>query len=148
VINSPQPIGKLQSLARVLIVDDQAEGTPALEVALDGLPVETAWARSGEEALGFLLKWDFAVMLLDVRMPGMDGFETAQVIRGRARTSTLPIIFVTGFDPRSEVLGRAYALGAVDFITKPVDPGVLRAKVGVFVDLHNAAREVEQARAR
>ena len=146
--NSPHPTGKLRSLARVLIVDDQAEGTSALEVALEGLRVETACARSGEEALGYLLKGDFAVMLLDVRMPGMDGFETAQAIRGRARTSTLPIIFVTGFDPRSDVMGRAYALGAVDFITKPVDPGALRAKVGVFVDLHNAAREVEQARAR
>ncbi|MFC4454732.1 PAS domain S-box protein [Deinococcus sonorensis] len=122
--------------APILIVDDQASKRLALAAALEVLEQPIVFAGSGEEALRLLLKGDFAVILLDVRMPGMDGFETASLIRSRPQSESTPIIFVTAYDrAETELLG-GYRLGAVDFIFAPVQSEILRAKVGVFVDLH------------
>ena len=103
-------------------------------------------ARSGEEALKALLGTEFALILLDVRMPGMDGFETAAHIKRRERTRNIPIIFLTVVDSAPDYAFRGYAAGAVDYLTKPFDPWVLRAKVSVFVELYKMNRRLaEQA---
>jgi CheY-like chemotaxis protein len=121
--------------ARVLIVDDRRENLVALVAILQGLPVDPVTVTSGEDALKQLLSDDFAVILLDAQMPGMDGFEAASHIKARKRTQHLPIIFLTAADRDAHLAFRGYAAGAVDYITKPFDPWVLRAKVSVFVEL-------------
>jgi CheY-like chemotaxis protein len=122
--------------ARILLVDDHAENLIALEAILSSLDQELVSVRSGEAALRVLLSDEFAVILLDVVMPGMDGFETAETIKGRARTHDVPIIFLTAAGAEPDHAFRGYAAGAVDYIVKPFDPWVLRAKVAVFVDLY------------
>ena len=132
--------------ARVLLVDDREENLIALEAILSSLDVVPVRARSGEEALKALLSTDFALILLDVRMPGMDGFETAAHIKRRERTRNIPIIFLTVVDSAPDYAFRGYAAGAVDYLTKPFDPWVLRAKVAVFVELYTMNRRLaEQA---
>src|SRR3954464_9657452 len=132
--------------ARVLLVDDREENLIALEAILSSLDLSPVRARSGEEALKALLGTDFALILLDVRMPGMDGFETAAHIKRRERTRNIPIIFLTVVDSAPDYAFRGYAAGAVDYLTKPFDPWVLRAKVAVFVELYNMNRRLaEQA---
>ncbi|WP_055481027.1 response regulator [Sphaerimonospora mesophila] len=121
---------------KVLLVDDREENLIALEAILSSLDVVPVRARSGEEALKALLSSDFALILLDVRMPGMDGFETAAHIKRRERTRNIPIIFLTVVDSAPDYAFRGYAAGAVDYLTKPFDPWVLRAKVAVFVQLY------------
>ena len=121
--------------AKALLVDDRRENLVALEAILQGLAVETVAVTSGEEALKRLLTDDFAVILLDASMPGMDGFETATHIKQRERTRHIPIIFLTALNYDSRLAFRGYQIGAVDFITKPFDPWVLRSKVAVFIDL-------------
>ncbi|GAA1030649.1 response regulator [Virgisporangium ochraceum] len=121
--------------ARVLLVDDRKDNLLALEAIMQGLPVQTVAAHSGEEALKHLLVEDFALILLDAQMPDMDGFETARHIKRRERTRHVPIIFLTAADRDSHLAMRGYAVGAVDYLTKPFDPWVLRAKVSVFVEL-------------
>lgn len=123
------------STAKALLVDDRRENLVALEAILQGLPVETVAVTSGEEALKRLLLEDFAVILLDASMPEMDGFETATHIKQRERTRHIPIIFLTALDHDARLAFRGYQIGAVDFITKPFDPWVLRSKVAVFIDL-------------
>jgi CheY-like chemotaxis protein len=122
-------------LARVLLVDDRQDNLLALEAILQGLPVQPVGAHSGEEALKQLLVEDFALILLDAQMPEMDGFETARHIKRRERTRHIPIIFLTAADRDAHLALRGYAVGAVDYLTKPFDPWVLRAKVSVFVEL-------------
>jgi len=122
--------------ARILLVDDRAENLIALEAILSSLGQELVCVRTGEAALKTLLSDEFAVVLLDVLMPGMDGFETAANIKRRARTRDVPIIFLTAAGAESDYAFRGYAAGAVDYIVKPFDPWVLRAKVAVFVDLY------------
>lgn len=122
--------------ARILLVDDRPENLLALEAILSALDQTLVRASSGEEALKALLTDDFAVILLDVQMPGMDGFETAAHIKRRERTRDIPIIFLTALNHGPHHTFRGYAAGAVDYISKPFDPWVLRAKVSVFVDLH------------
>jgi CheY-like chemotaxis protein len=132
--------------AKILLVDDREENLIALEAILSALDVVAVRARSGEEALKALLSIDFALILLDVRMPGMDGFETAAHIKRRERTRNIPIIFLTVVDSAPDYAFRGYAAGAVDYLTKPFDPWVLRAKVSVFVELYNMNRRLaEQA---
>ncbi|GGL03521.1 response regulator [Sphaerisporangium melleum] len=132
--------------AKILLVDDREENLIALEAILSSLDVVAVRARSGEEALKHLLGIDFALILLDVRMPGMDGFETAAHIKRRERTRNIPIIFLTVVDSAPDYAFRGYAAGAVDYLTKPFDPWVLRAKVSVFVELYNMNRRLaEQA---
>ena len=122
--------------AKILLVDDRPENLLALEAILSALDQTLVRASSGEEALKALLTDDFAVILLDVQMPGMDGFETAAHIKRRERTRDIPIIFLTAINHGPHHTFRGYAAGAVDYISKPFDPWVLRAKVSVFVDLH------------
>jgi CheY-like chemotaxis protein len=121
--------------ARVLAVDDRRENLLALAAILEGLPVEIVTVTSGEDALKRLLSEDYAVILLDAHMPGMDGFETAGHIKQRERTRHIPILFLTAVDYDPHLAFRGYQAGAVDYITKPFDPWVLRSKVAVFVDL-------------
>ena len=138
--------------ARVLLVDDRRDNLLALEAILQGLPVQPVGAESGEEALKHLLVDDFALILLDAQMPAMDGFETARHIKRRERTRHVPIIFLTAADRDAHLALRGYAVGAVDYLTKPFDPWVLRAKVSVFVELwtktHQLAAQSEAARLR
>jgi PAS domain S-box-containing protein len=128
---------------RVLVVDDDERNLLALETVLEDTG-EIVVARSGEEALRHLLKGDFAVILLDVYMPGMDGYETAQIIRSRDQTKRIPIVFLSAVNKEVEHLIRGYSMGAVDYVFKPVDPVVLRSKVAVFVDLFAKTREIER----
>jgi CheY-like chemotaxis protein len=121
---------------KILLVDDRTENLVALEAILSSLGAELVAVRSGEAALASLLADEFAVILLDVVMPGMDGFETAAHIKQRARTHDVPIIFLTAAGAAPEHAFRGYAAGAVDYIAKPFDPWALRAKVAVFIDLH------------
>jgi CheY-like chemotaxis protein len=130
--------------ARILLVDDRAENLVALEAILSSLNQVLVPVRSGEEALKALLTDDFAVILLDVVMPGMDGFETATHIKRRPRTRDIPIIFLTAASSEPDHAFRGYAAGAVDYIAKPFDPWVLRAKVAVFVELYQKNRQLRQ----
>jgi PAS domain S-box-containing protein len=130
---------------KILLVDDTPENLVSIEAALSGLGEDLVLANSGKEALRHLLNEDFAAILLDVRMPDMDGFETAEMIRNRPRSRQTPILFLTGYR-NEEHLFRGYDLGAVDFLFKPIVPEVLRSKVAVFVDLSRGnARLKEQA---
>jgi len=122
--------------ARILLVDDRSENLIALEAILSSLNQVLISVRSGEAALKALLTDEFAVILLDVVMPGMDGFETASHIKRRGKTRDVPIIFLTAASAEPDHAFRGYAAGAVDYIAKPFDPWVLRAKVSVFVELY------------
>ena len=122
--------------ASILLVDDRPENLLALEAALEPLNQDLVKANSGEEALRMLLKQEFAVILLDVQMPGIDGFETATQIKKRDKTKDIPIIFLTAISREPHHALRGYSTGAVDYLAKPFDPWVLRAKVAVFVDLY------------
>jgi CheY-like chemotaxis protein len=128
--------------AKILLVDDRAENIVALEAILTSLNHELVPARSGDAALKALLSDEFAVILLDVLMPGMDGFETAAHIKRRPRTRDVPIIFLTARNAEPDYAFRSYSAGAVDYIAKPFDPWVLRAKVSVFVDLYLKNRQL------
>jgi CheY-like chemotaxis protein len=128
--------------AKILLVDDRPENLLALEAILSSLDQELVRAGSGEEALRALLKEDFALILLDAQMPGMDGFETAARIKRRSRTKDIPIIFLTAADKDQNNSYRGYAAGGADYISKPFDPWILRAKVQVFVDLWVAGRRL------
>lgn len=125
--------------AKVLIVDDRPENLLALEAILGSLPVELVRAGSGEEALRVLLRSEVALILLDAQMPGMDGYETAVRIKRRQRTKDVPIIFLTAVDKDPSSSYRGYVAGGADYISKPFDPWILRAKVQVFVDLWQAS---------
>src|SRR3954469_19327205 len=128
---------------RVLLVDDDERNLLAVATVLEDLG-EVVLARSGEEALRHLLKGEFAVILLDVYMPGMDGYETAQIIRNRDQTKGIPIVFLSAVNKEAEHLLRGYSMGAVDYVFKPVDPIILRSKVAVFVDLFEKSKEIER----
>ena len=129
--------------AKILVVDDDERNLLAVKTVLEDV-AEVVLAASGEEALRHLLKEEFAVILLDVYMPGMDGYETAQLIRSREQTKRIPIVFLSAINKESEHLLRGYSMGAVDYVFKPVDPLVLQSKVAVFVDLFRMRREVER----
>jgi two-component system, sensor histidine kinase len=128
----------------ILVVDDDPNNLAAIEVALGDLGRRLVKADSGRGALRQLLEKDFAVILLDVQMPGMDGFETARLIRQRSRTRHTPIIFVTAFSRDDADILHGYSLGAVDFLFKPIVPEVLRAKASVFVELQQRTAEVQR----
>jgi signal transduction histidine kinase/DNA-binding response OmpR family regulator len=130
--------------ARILIVDDDERNAFAAVQALDELGHELVVARSGEEALRRLLTEQFALILLDLHMPGMDGYETAALIRSRKRTASTPIVFLTAIFRDEAHVFQAYASGAVDVVFKPVDPFILKSKVTVLVDLHLKTEEVKR----
>ncbi len=131
------------SVPKVLIVDDRADNLLVLEAILAPLRCEAVRAGSGQEALRRLLHEEVAVILLDVQMPGLDGYETARAVKGRERTRSIPIIFLTAIDGELDNQLRGYGTGAVDFLSKPLIPEVLVAKVSVFLDLHQQRRLVE-----
>ena len=128
---------------RILLVDDTPANLLALEAALSNVDAEIATAKSGYEALRDLLDHDCVVIILDVKMPGIDGFETATLIRSRERFKHTPILFLTAFHT-DEQLYKGYGLGAVDFLLKPIAPEVLRAKVNVFIELARKAQVLER----
>jgi CheY-like chemotaxis protein len=132
------------AMAKALLVDDRRDNLIALEAMPQGLPVETVAVDSGEAALKRLLTDDFALILLDAQMPGMDGFETAEHIKRRERTRHIPIIFLTAADRDAQLAVRGYAAGGVDYLTKPFDPWALRGKVSVFVDLWNKNQQLRR----
>jgi len=130
----------------LLVVDDDATKRFALRTILAPLDENVIEASSGADALRQLLRNEFAVVLLDVRMPIMDGFETAQLIRQRPRSELTPVIFVTALDQAETDMGHGYNLGAVDFVFAPVVPAILRAKVTVFIELYRAQQELRRYR--
>jgi PAS domain S-box-containing protein len=129
--------------ATILIVDDRDENVLALEVMLSLPGVEIVKARSGPEALRLVLRQEFAVILLDVIMPTMDGFETARLIRMREASRRIPIIFLTA-GPELDMVSEGYAAGAVDFLVKPLNPGIVKAKVSVFVELYRMTHQIRR----
>jgi signal transduction histidine kinase len=129
--------------ANILVVDDYPENLVALEAILASLGQNLVQATSGMEALRCLLNQDFAVILLDVQMPGMDGFETATLIRQRPRSQYTPIIFITAINRSDTHVARGYSLGAVDYLFKPIDPEILISKVTVFVTLHKNTAQLK-----
>jgi CheY-like chemotaxis protein len=141
-VSGPAPVEE----AGILLVDDREDNLVALEAVLGPLEVPLVRAMSGEEAMKALLRQEFAVILLDVLMPGMDGFETAGHIKRLDQTRDVPIIFLTGAESASEAgyTFRGYATGAADYLTKPFDPWMLRSKVSVFLELHRKNRQLQQ----
>ena len=129
----------------VLLVDDRPENLLALEAVLAPLDCRLVSVTSGQEALRRLLHDDFALILLDVQMPDLDGFETAEYIKRRRKTRAIPIIFVTAISKERHHVFRGYETGAVDYVFKPYDPQLLRAKVQVFLELHEATRAVHRS---
>ena len=128
----------------ILLVDDRAENLVALEAVLEPLGHTLLRAGSGEEALKHLLVQEVALILLDVQMPGMDGFETASRIKERERTAEIPIIFLTAYNTETAHALQGFSSGAVDYVTKPFDPGLLRARVEVFVELHQKTEQLRR----
>ena len=128
------------------MVDDRPDNLLALEAVLDTLDAELVRAGSGEEALRALLAGDFAVIILDVQMPGMDGFETARLIKARDKTRNVPIIFLTAISGEAEHHLEGYRSGAVDYVYKPFNPEALRAKVAVFLELWRQGNALERQR--
>src|SRR5215203_3294967 len=128
--------------ANILLVDDKPENLLSLEAILEGLGQNLVKAHSGPEALRHVLRGDFAVILIDVQMPGMDGFETVDLIKERERSRYTPIIFVTALSTSDVFVSRGYSVCAVDYILKPIVPEILSSKVSVFVDLFNKSQEV------
>src|SRR6195256_5766964 len=143
-MNSTQP------QASILAVDDDSRSLMALQGLLSDMPLKLVTARSGDEALRCVLKQDFAVILLDARLPGVDGFETARLIRERERSRHTPIIFLTGAYEDVHSVFRGYEAGAVDYIVKPLVPEILKSKISVFVELYNKnavlVREIAERR--
>src|SRR5262245_53239470 len=129
----PSPVG-------VLVVDDRPEDLMVVDAVLASSRYDLVKARSGAEALRHLLSRDFAVIILDIHMPVMNGFELATMVRERERSAHTPLIFLTAADAKVAELYRAYSVGAIDYLVKPVDPEVLRAKVAVFADMFQLAR--------
>jgi CheY-like chemotaxis protein len=143
-MTAPQPP------VNILLVDDRPQNLLSLEAILAGLGQNLVRAGSGAEALKRVLERDFALILLDVQMPGMDGFETASLIRSREKTRYTPIVFITAINKTDEHVARGYSLGAVDYLFKPVVPEILKAKVAAFVEMRRQSgalqEEVEQRR--
>ena len=130
---------------QILVVDDHSENLVAMEAILRRLDAEMITACSGEEALSKLLHHDFAVILMDVQMPGMDGFETARLIQGNESTRHVPIIFVTAISKDDRYVFKGYETGAVDYLFKPLDPQILRSKVNVFLELYRHRQALQKA---
>jgi hypothetical protein len=143
-VDNVKHIGKLNSKVNILLVDDRKDKLLALGAILEPLGQNVVEAHSGKEALRLILKNEFAVILMDVSMPTMDGFETAALIRKRPSSEHTPIIFVTSIGNSPNQMYQGYSLGAVDYILTPIVPDVLRAKVSVFVDLWRKTEHIKQ----
>lgn len=129
----------------ILVVDDQASNLIAMEAIFDGEPVELVKASSGQEALKILLQRDFALVLLDVQMPILDGFEVAEIMRSNPRTESTPIIFLTALSKEQRYIFRGYETGAVDYLFKPIEQEILRSKVRVFLELDRKNRSLRES---
>jgi two-component system sensor histidine kinase/response regulator len=142
ITDEARPAGSSAGLPNVLVVDDLAQNIIALEAIVASDDLQLLTANSGPQALELILQHDIALALVDVQMPGMDGFELAELMRGNDRTRQIPIIFLTAAvgDPSRQF--RGYEAGAVDFLSKPLDPFVLRSKIGIFVQLHDQKRRL------
>jgi PAS domain S-box-containing protein len=134
-------------VAKILVVDDRAENLFAMEKILKTLDCEIYKAHSGNEAMSFTLRHDFALILLDVNMPEMNGFELAEILRGNNKTKRIPIIFVTAIDKEDASVYKGYETGAVDFLFKPVNTDILLSKVKVFIELDLQKKELESIKA-
>src|SRR5882724_10852902 len=143
-VDNGKHTGKLNGKVNILLVDDRKDKLLALGAILAPLGQNVIEAHSGKEALRLILKNEFAVILMDVSMPTMDGFETAALIRKRPSSEHTPIIFVTSIGNSPNQMYQGYSLGAVDYILTPIVPEVLRAKVSVFVDLWRKAEQIRQ----
>jgi len=130
--------------ANILIVDDKPENLLALESILDNPQIQLYKATSGNEALALVLEYDFALILLDVQMPDIDGFETAELMRGNKKTKHIPIIFVTAINKDQKYVFKGYETGAVDYLFKPLDPEILKSKVEVFLNLYNQKKLIKK----
>lgn len=128
----------------ILIVDDHYENLVALEAILEDVDCNLLKATSGNEALSVLLKNEVALVLLDVQMPGMDGFEVAELMRKNTKTKMIPIIFVTAISKEAKYVSRGYDVGAVDYMFKPLNPEILRHKARFFLDLDMQKRRLEE----
>ena len=138
----PQLVGL--PAAKILLVDDQPKNLLALSAMLEPLGQEVVQASSGKEALRHLLREEFALVLLDVQMPVLDGYEVAELIRGREKSRAVPIIFLTAIHRDQRLVARAYTVGAVDYILKPIEPEILRSKVAVFIELHQKGQIIQR----
>src|SRR3954468_22102919 len=136
---------RTEDQVNILIVDDEPRNLAVLESVLDDPSYRLVRATSGEEALLALMADEFAVLVLDVRMPGMTGFELAQMIKERKKTARIPIIFLTAYYNEDQHILEGYGSGAVDYLHKPVNPGILRSKVAMFAELHKKGRQLERA---
>src|SRR6185295_5801460 len=130
---------------QILIVDDEPKNLTVLETILDDPGYRLVRAESAEQALLALVVEEFALLILDIRMPGMTGFELAKMVKERKKTARVPIIFLTAYFNEDQHVLAGYDTGAVDYLHKPVNPDILRSKVAVFVELHRKTREVEMA---
>jgi CheY-like chemotaxis protein/anti-sigma regulatory factor (Ser/Thr protein kinase) len=137
-------MGETTGSAKILIVDDKEQNLIALEAILEPLKCEVVRARSGAEALKHLLHHDFALILLDVQMPELDGFETAALIKKREKSRHIPIIFITANSTEPAYVFQGYIAGAVDYISKPLNPDILKSKVLVFVELFEKGEEIKR----
>lgn len=129
----------------ILVVDDQNSNLIALEAVFEGEPVDLVKASSGAEALKIMLQRDFALVLLDVQMPDLDGFEVAEIMRSNPRTESTPIIFLTAISKEQRYIFRGYETGAVDYLFKPIDAAILRSKVRVFLELERKNRSLRES---
>ncbi|HCC54466.1 MAG TPA: diguanylate cyclase response regulator [Desulfobulbaceae bacterium] len=134
----------MSDFPKILIVDDKAANLMAMEGLLEEVGANLLTASSGHEALALMLKHEFALVLLDVQMPDMDGFETAALMRGMKQTRHLPIIFVTAINKEDEHIFRGYDAGAIDYLFKPINPVILRSKVEVFLKIYRQQRLLEK----
>ncbi|MFL0196246.1 diguanylate cyclase [Clostridium sp. WILCCON 0269] len=128
----------------ILIVDDRPENLFVLESLLDNMDCNIIKAESGSEALSLMFDYDFALVLLDVQMPEMDGFETAELMRSSSRTRYIPIIFVTAISKEQRCIFKGYEVGAVDYLFKPIEPVILQSKVKIFLELYNQKKLLEE----
>jgi two-component sensor histidine kinase len=138
------PVTSRPAKVNILIVDDEPKNLTVLEAILDRPDYRLVRAQSGEEALLALLADDFALLILDIRMPGMTGFELAKMVRERRKTADVPIIFLTAYYNEDQHVLEGYGAGAVDYLLKPVNPAVVRAKVAVFAELYRKQRSIEE----
>jgi two-component system cell cycle response regulator len=135
---------KEKEKVNILIVDDRKENLLALEALLESPDLRIIKAESGNQALGLMLEFNFGLVLLDVQMPEMDGFEVAELMRRKEKTRNIPIIFITAIIKEEKYVFKGYEKGAVDYLFKPINPNVLKSKVNVFLELHRRKMELER----
>lgn len=139
-------MNKSEQYTNLLLVDDRKENLVALKAIIDSPDITIYSATSGNEALGLMLEQNFALVLLDVQMPEMDGFEVAELMRRKEKTRYIPIIFITAISKEEQYIFKGYQAGAVDYLFKPIDPMVLKSKIRIFLELHRNKMELEKSR--